>query len=862
MNIGIDLGTTYSVIAIKGQVELHDGYPPAEHLPECNVTIIPTPNGDHTFPSAFWVDPNDPNHIVVGTDAKQKADGGHSPIMFSKRSIGTDEPLKMNDRTYTAKEVATHILRHLKACAEQALSRPVRQAIITHPAHFTPNQVEETREAAIAAGFDMSLPEQMMMEPTAAAVAYFMDDKRDPLRVLAYDLGGGTFDVTILERREGIIKMKAFEGNHLLGGYNFDRALVQEMLARLKAAGRNIPYDENSPEDRGRRARMLQIAENVKMQLSEQKNDRTFVPFRAQNLLVDEEGRNVQLLERINREQYMALIKDYLDQTIDCCRRALAKAEMSAGDLDAILLVGGSTYGQWVMKAITDEFKLDVTPYHPDLCVAAGAALMAAELPTPSFSADFMILPDVTSTSALPNINVSGVLLSRDGKELSAETRAALAVSLRTPLAGRLGPVALSENGRFIFHDVALLEDEPSRFALQVSDANGAEQLAHEFTVEYTPDGGEVTTISTSLPQPLYLRVVGGLKLIAEEGVPLPAKCEVTTKRRYTEPTLKIPIYLKEDEIGSVLIENIPENAGEGCPVELKFEISETGHMRGHAKVLNRNQAVVAESDVLIKFPPIPLPTLPQLLDKFDALEDKRQQELALSSVPARRTELGGKGEKLANQVKRLLAEQEPDKQEINSALREMDRLVNPPADDMEPPRDHFMQLLEDCRSLIDSKGSDPEVQPLRQMWDRINEAGRDALITKNHRKWATAYESLSLLHDRVSKLGKTNGDGTPPPSQKLPPTEILKLGAHQQVSSLRAALATERMNVEGLPDYQTLIRRRVEAIEKELDQIDANIDKVSNDLPSEQGLAQLQITLQALRPLATKIRDLAATVE
>jgi len=858
MNIGIDLGTTFSVIAVKGQVSLRDGYPPPDYLPECDITIIPTPDGDRTFPSVFWVDPENPNNILIGTEAKQKAEEGHSPIMFSKRSIGTDEPLKINDRTFTAKEVATHILRHLKDCAEQALGEPVRRAVITHPAHFTPNQVHETREAAQEAGFDMSQPEQMMMEPTAAAVAYFKDDKRDPLRVLAYDLGGGTFDVTILERREGVVNLRAFDGDHLLGGYNFDRALVQAILNRLKAAGRDIPYDENSAADRGRRARILQVAENVKIQLSEQKNDKVFVQFRVPDVLVDSEGRKVQILERINREQYTALIQDYLDETIDRCHRVLAKAVMSLDELDAILLVGASTYGPWVTRRIADEFKMEVVPYSPDVCVAAGAAIMADKLPVDPIGKDFRMVLDVASTSALPETNVSGTLLGNDSQPLSEAARAHLRVSLVTPLAGKLGPVSLSENSRFIFRDIQLLEDEPSSFSLQVSDEEGRELLAHEFKVQYAPDDAEITTIITSLPQPLYLRVAGGMKLIADEGIALPAKCEVTVKKLWAEPELKLRIYLKEDEVGFILVENIPEDAGEGCPVKLDLEVTEKGALKGIARVLNRNNTVVAQSEVRIKFPPIPLPTLPQLLAKFETLEDKRQQELALTQDPERRTLLGGKGRKLANQIKKLFAEQEPDKQELVRAIRELDRLVNPPLDDMDPPRAHFMGLLENCRNLMDAKGSDPEIQPLRPMWDRINEDGRDAYITRNHKKWTTVYESLRLLYDRLAKLGeKGKGDG----DDDIPPTEMSKDQGHQEVEGLRALLATERMKLESQPDYASTIRRRVEEIEKSLGEIDTKIDKISGDLPPKQGQAQVLIALQPARKLEQDIRKLGEYV-
>ena len=150
----------------------------------------------------------------------------------------------------------------------------------------------------------------MMMEPAAAALAYVRGENRDPLRVMTYDLGGGTFDVTILERHQGIIALKAFDGNQLLGGYNFDRELVRWIVNRVKESGRRIPYDENNTRDRGRRARLLHLAEMTKILLTEQRSPKVPVTIKSADILVDDEGKPVQVLERITREQFTELIQN------------------------------------------------------------------------------------------------------------------------------------------------------------------------------------------------------------------------------------------------------------------------------------------------------------------------------------------------------------------------------------------------------------------------------------------------------------------------------------------------------------------------------------------------------------------------
>jgi molecular chaperone DnaK (HSP70) len=152
MDIGIDLGTTFSVIAVRGKVNLAADYPPPTYLPECDVTIIPTPQGDYTFPSVLWWDPAEPDTYLVGSEAKQKAEEGKRPILFSKRSIGTAESLRLSGRIFTAKEVAVQFLKYFKSCAEQALGHAVERAVVTHPAYFDRNQVQQTLEAAQEAG--------------------------------------------------------------------------------------------------------------------------------------------------------------------------------------------------------------------------------------------------------------------------------------------------------------------------------------------------------------------------------------------------------------------------------------------------------------------------------------------------------------------------------------------------------------------------------------------------------------------------------------------------------------------------------------------------------------------------------------
>lgn len=389
MIVGIDLGTTFSVIVVSGQVKLTAGYPKPRYLERYDVSIVPDPFGNYVIPSAVWEHPEQPGELIVGALAKDAADEGHSPIMFSKRNIGTNILHPLGESQFTARQVAREILVYLKGIAEEALGERIDRAVVTHPAYFDPAMKEETVLAAQDAGFDFNPEKHLLMEPAAAALAYTRTDTRDPLRILTYDLGGGTFDVTVMERREGSITIKAFGGNRLLGGFNFDRQLARWMLRRLQERGVQIILDENSPADRGKWARLLHLAEDTKHKLARAHTDKIPVQIKQQAIFDDDRGCPIDLMDEITREQFEALIQDFLDETIygiageggtKGCSATLAEAGLTIDQIDEILLVGGSTYGPWVAKAIKKAWGREARVFEPDLCVAAGAAIYGTTL--------------------------------------------------------------------------------------------------------------------------------------------------------------------------------------------------------------------------------------------------------------------------------------------------------------------------------------------------------------------------------------------------------------------------------------------------------------------------------------------------
>lgn len=868
MNIGIDLGTTYSVIAVYGDVKTKGNYPASQYLNECDVTLIPSPNGEFAIPSAFWCDPNDPKKVIIGSEAKELANQGETPILFSKRSIGTNRFLKIGDKEFSAKQVATEILKYLKQCAETALGITIRRAVITHPAYFSLNQIEETRQAAIDAGFDMSNGEQMLMEPVAAAMAYIASDPRDNIKILTYDLGGGTFDVTVLERKDGIPTKKAFEGNPLLGGYNFDRRFISWLLDRvrdcLKNTGRTFVLNENDSSSQSCWSRLLQLAERIKFDLVLKPTSKVTVPIKADNILYDSAGKPIQIVDKINREEYTALIQDLLDDTIEKSMNALKKAEVSSEDINVIVLVGGSSYGQWVQETVKKAFpKNEVSLYgSPDLCVAAGAAIFAHyELPpvTENPDSEFEILVDAPRISVNSPIAVIGTIKMKGGNLPDADLRKSLKLILVTPENVEFGPVDLNDNGVFMFQNVELLEGEPTNLKLKLLDSEARERAVQSLSIEYNPKGPnegrglDIFTPMRAVPKSIFIRTASGLVTIAKEADKLPVKSrEIELVRLYDDSTIDLDVYQGGDKVTTIKIEGIPEDAGKGSLVSLTLKI-EQNVMSGTVKVKRLDGSLATEWPVKIEFPPIRIPNISELQDTFNRLDAKRQEEIHHERDPLRRGRLAGIGERIVNKIKKLFAERFSETQEIYQAIKELEALLTPAEkDEMQPPVEKFIELANECRTIISENESEQNSQHLRNL-ERIEKDGNDAQLMKDKRKWSAAFDQLKSLHSRLRP---------PPPPKKgdedgeLPPTYQLKDLFHQDVvEDLQSKLNAKIQIMQSKNDFNPLKHgHRVGKIEMAIKELQNDICAVDDQLEPEKAIQKLQPIRNRKKPKVSEM--------
>ncbi|MFQ7598984.1 molecular chaperone DnaK [Veillonella sp.] len=349
--IGIDLGTTNSVVAV-----MEGGEP----------VVVTNQEGSRLTPSVVGIAKN--GERLVGQLAKRQAVSNPEKTISSiKRHMGSDYKVKIDDKQYTPQEISAMILQKLKADAEAYLGETVTQAVITVPAYFTDSQRQATKDAGAIAGLDVL---RIINEPTAAALAYGVD-KDEEGKVLVFDLGGGTFDVSILELGDGVFEVKATSGNNHLGGDDFDQRIMDWMIAEFKKdTGIDLSQDKMADQ------RLKEAAEKAKIELSGVMSTNINLPF----ITADATGpKHLDLT--LTRAKFEELTHDLVEATIEPTRKALADSGLSVGEIDKILLVGGSSRIPAVQEAIKRVLGKEPTKnVNPDECVAVGAAIQGGVL--------------------------------------------------------------------------------------------------------------------------------------------------------------------------------------------------------------------------------------------------------------------------------------------------------------------------------------------------------------------------------------------------------------------------------------------------------------------------------------------------
>ena len=366
--IGIDLGTTNSCVAVMEGGE---------------AVVIPNPEGNRTTPSVVAFSQN--GERLVGQIAKrQSVTNPDHTVISIKRDMGTDKKVKIEEDEFTPQEISAMILQKLKSDAENYLGSEVKQAVITVPAYFSDSQRQATKDAGKIAGLDVL---RIINEPTAAALAFGMDKVDKDQKIMVYDLGGGTFDVSILDIGDGVFEVLATSGNNRLGGDDFDERIIEYLVEEFKkTSGIDLKTDKMAMQ------RLKEAAEKAKIELSGVGQTNINLPF----ITADSTGPK-HLDITLTRAKFEDLIKDLVDDTIKPVNQALKDAGLQSSDIDQVLLVGGSTRVPLVQEKVKEiTGKEPNKGINPDECVALGAAIQGGVL---SGDVKDLVLLDVTPLS-------------------------------------------------------------------------------------------------------------------------------------------------------------------------------------------------------------------------------------------------------------------------------------------------------------------------------------------------------------------------------------------------------------------------------------------------------------------------------
>ena len=360
--IGIDLGTTNSCVSVFEGGE---------------AKVIVNADGDRTTPSVVAFKKGD---ILVGKTAKHQSVTNPDTVSSIKRLMGTKKKVKANGKEYTPEEISAMILGDLKKTAEAYLGEKVTSAVITVPAYFNDAERQATKNAGKIAGLNV---ERIINEPTAAALAYGLDKQEESQTVLVYDLGGGTFDVSILELGDGVFEVKSTSGNNKLGGDDFDQRIIDYIVKDIKDE-----HDVDLSDNKMALQRIKEEAEKAKKTLSSATSTDISLPFITAELNYE---------TTLTRAKFESLVSDLVESTLEPVRKALKDAKLKASDIDKVILVGGSTRIPMVQELVKKELgKEPSKEVNPDEVVAMGAAIQGGVL---TGDVNDIVLLDVTPLS-------------------------------------------------------------------------------------------------------------------------------------------------------------------------------------------------------------------------------------------------------------------------------------------------------------------------------------------------------------------------------------------------------------------------------------------------------------------------------
>lgn len=853
--LGIDLGTTNSEVALLD---------PSEK----DLLVYADRFGRKVVPSALsWNE--ETQDFFVGHEARRRRGTNHPPIESIKRKMGRADRVQIGPHELTPEEVSAKILGTLRALMNDFLQAKVpddvrvatERAVITVPAYFDAPQVEATRKAGELAGLDVL---GVLQEPTAAAIYYAWKYELADGNYLVYDLGGGTFDVSILRCIGGEYQVLAIDGDNFLGGDDFDRRFAEVLRQRLVERGYALELDvAGDPADARRFQRIVHFAQEIKEALS----TTNVLPAHKQDFVADKEEQLVTFDAEIGRDEYETTIADLIDTTIVCCERALQQSQETAavgiGDIDHVILVGGSTRVPAVVAAVRERLcakakNADPLQAEVDTCVALGAAVHAAQLGGLRLSRP---ADDAAITFRSPLVTEAETLALRLEIGRAPEGAEYLAVE---DAEGPLLREALTDDDGDVRKLAIPLEAAETTLSLVFQDA-GQRALA---TLPFTAYRGDVRPAPsqlsrpTVLPKDLALEVVKAgrreRKVLIARGTGLPTKAQ---HRFFTaDRSGAVVLRLLQNRLPiKTLVLQVPPEVEVGTPVMLDLSCDEAMRLEAHAEVAGQKLWAQIESAQLET--PSAGPAVEALLAEGEQIG---AQLWGREASAYRRIY-----EPLATGLRETLST-DPDKAAALSAKLQLlvDEFRDPSGDGLQPPMHRFEGTLDALRRVVYRAGGGMLGMDLPGWETRIEDLaqrGSAAWDSRDASTWRRTYNELQALLETASEqefAGKSIDDPAYLQMRLMrtqrwaanleqalidfvpsAAPEVMALQRAEQqrlVESFRTNISTplaefEANGIEGMSGAS--VRRKIERMTTELERLESSLERLPQlGLVSERG--------------------------
>lgn len=795
--IGIDLGTTNSCVY---------------YLDESgNPVLVTDDRGNGIFPSAVWC-AGKGKERVVGHKAKARMGNQPSPIIAVKRKMGTDQKVMLGGELVSAVEVSIEILRHCKKLVEAATNDTVGAVVVTVPAYFDVSPMRDTQLAALEAFFggDETSAKgrlELQLEPEAAACAYLAEDPAEQLLVLVYDLGGGTFDVTVLEKNSDGLAAIAFGGDPHLGGDNVDDRLASwisyrirggkaEALDRLLAPGRydaeirytvlqqvlandvdglcgvlrsddrdllipdppryDLDLDATNPEDLVRIQKLKWLAENAKKELT----IRPEVAIVQQGAIQDHAGELVDVDLDLSLKAFNLLIGDMIDKTVRATLAVVEKSGKQRSDFDRVLLVGGSSRMNVVMDELSKIFTCPVLLAKSatgadliDKIVALGAAMHAGSLNLGPESSGELLL-EYPRQTADSRVSIAGRLpqviedarayLTRTGGEREQEVQ----------------DVAV-HGDRFLLQGVELTAEAENRFRVEVLDGTETELAVAEISIlqKKIVVGSE----KAKLTKPIRFLGRKGFKILFPEGEPLPATTTEICYRAGKGSFVLIPIYQGERPLRDLRIDGIGSDVNVGAEIKLTVTIEKDYNVRGEAVISKSGQ----KASVDFRIEPIQMPSLEQLERDMETTIEEIEDGVGIIKDPNKRAGFRKSVRQLKSDFTKARNANEPDAHHLFTLVGELRKIkteVDNSQEFLTPPLEDFHGLMRVCgskASKLEPNAAVSKDEVLKKI-SALESAGQDAWDREDKREWAAINKEAQELLESLNPPSAPQDDPDP----------------------------------------------------------------------------------------------------